>query len=413
MKIKNNLIKKNFTWNIIGTTFNSFNSLFFMVLVTRINGISDAGIFTFAFSTACLFYVIGVYSGRTYQVTDNSKISASTYLYSKIITCIIMIFCTMLFCIYRRYNLYKSIIIIFLSFYKMLEAFSESFYAMIQKHDKLYLVGKSLFFKAIVSLLSFFILDYFTNSLVISILAIIVSNLVFIIFYDFKIIKSFKFKLSKFRKEEVYKLLKEGLFTFLFSFLTLYIINAPKYSIDSLMKNSDQTVFGIIIMPATIIILFSQFIIQPFLVKFKDLNECSKSEFKKFTFKLVLGVTIIGILTVVIAYFIGIPLLEILYNIDLKAYLNSLIIIIIGAVFYGISVVFSTALTTLRKTFCQFVIYLITSIIAIFLSNYLIKHFGLYGAFYSYLIIMVVLLILYLITFLCKIKEEVKKNEKK
>ena len=59
--MKNNL-KKNFIWNLIGSTINSFTSLIFLIIVTRINGIEAAGIFTFAFSTACLFYIIGIYS---------------------------------------------------------------------------------------------------------------------------------------------------------------------------------------------------------------------------------------------------------------------------------------------------------------------------------------------------------------
>ena len=62
--------RKNILWNIIGATTNAFNSLLFTIIVTRINGTNDAGIFTYAFATACLLYVIGVYLGRTYQVTD-------------------------------------------------------------------------------------------------------------------------------------------------------------------------------------------------------------------------------------------------------------------------------------------------------------------------------------------------------
>ena len=85
MKEKNNM-RKNFFWNIIGSTLCAFNSLFFMITVTRINGEDVAGLFTFAFSTACLFYIIGIYSGRTYQVTDNDKlVSDSDYIYSKLL----------------------------------------------------------------------------------------------------------------------------------------------------------------------------------------------------------------------------------------------------------------------------------------------------------------------------------------
>ena len=34
--------RKNFIWNILGTGFNAFNSLFFMIAVTRINGVDNA-----------------------------------------------------------------------------------------------------------------------------------------------------------------------------------------------------------------------------------------------------------------------------------------------------------------------------------------------------------------------------------
>ena len=34
---------------------------------------NDAGIFTLSFATACMFYIIATYSGRTYQVTETKK----------------------------------------------------------------------------------------------------------------------------------------------------------------------------------------------------------------------------------------------------------------------------------------------------------------------------------------------------
>ena len=62
--------RKNFMWNIIGASTNAFNSLFYAIAVTRINGEFDAGIFIYSFATACLLYFIGNYCGRIFQVTD-------------------------------------------------------------------------------------------------------------------------------------------------------------------------------------------------------------------------------------------------------------------------------------------------------------------------------------------------------
>ena len=39
---ENTQFKKNFIWNTLGTGFNAFNSLFFMIAVTRINGVDNA-----------------------------------------------------------------------------------------------------------------------------------------------------------------------------------------------------------------------------------------------------------------------------------------------------------------------------------------------------------------------------------
>ena len=51
---------------MLGTTFNTFNSLFFMMIVTRVNGLEDSGVFTLAVYFTCLFCLIGGYEGGVY-----------------------------------------------------------------------------------------------------------------------------------------------------------------------------------------------------------------------------------------------------------------------------------------------------------------------------------------------------------
>lgn len=411
--MKKNSIKRNFIWNMIGTTFNSFNSLFFMIIVTRMNGLDMAGIFTFAFSTACLFYVVGVYSGRVYQVTENEDYSDSDYFYMKLITCFMMIISLLVFCFMRNYSYNKIMIISLLGIYKLLEAFSETFYAIIQKKDKLYIVGKSMFIKAILGLLLFIIIDYITKNMKLSITFIILVNLFVILFYDLREVKKLGFKLKKINKKHVIDLLRKGFYTFGFTFLTLYVINAPKYSVDSLMTNEDQTILGIIIMPATIIILFCQFIIQPFITKMKESLEVSLYKFVNYLHRIILMVIGIGILSTICAYFVGIPILQLMYNVELSRYLFPLVIIIIGATIYGISVVYSTALTTMRKTFCQLIIFLLTSIFSMIVSNIFTELKGIGGACFSYLLSMLFLLLLYVIVFYYQIKRKCKNEKEK
>ena len=403
--MKNNL-RKNFIWNLLGTSLSSTSSLFFLIMVTRINGVDDAGLFSFSFTTACLFYVIGVYSGRTFQITDNEKkITDSDYFYSKMLTCLIMIVVTLLFCLIRQYSFVKSLIIMELAFYKMLEAFSESTFAILQKNDELYKVGKSLFFKSLFSLLLFFIVDYLTKNILLASTTIIICNLLFIIFYDIKNLKKIRFKLKSVDYTKVKRLLKKGFYAFGFTFLSLYVINASKYSIDYLLSDDNQTIYGIIAMPATVLILFGQYIIQPFLVMLKENFDKSINNFIKLVLKICIVLFILGLLCVLVAFFLGIPVLELLYGIKLNDQLLSLIVIILGGTFYAISTALSTSLTIMQHTKSQFIVFVITSIFATILSYFLVKNHLVLGACLSYMFSMLFLLILYTIDFIIKINK--------
>lgn len=402
----NSNLKKNFIWNIIGTIFSSFNSLFFMIIVTRINGINDAGIFTFAFSTACLFYVIGVYSGRTYQVTEKSKkITDSDYFYSKLITCSIMLIVGILFCLIKGYSFYKSSIILLLVIYKLLEAFSEYIYAILQKNNNLYKTGQSLFLKAITSLLLFLLIDLVTKNLIVSELMIIIGNLIYILLFDIKEAKKEKLKIEEIDYKKTKEILVKGFYTFGFTFLTLYVINAQKYTIDGILSDKLQTIFGIIIMPATILILFGQFIIQPFLITMKKTLNQNKNEFKKMVFKISGIIFVIGLFSIAGAKLCGIPILEILYGVDLKKYQNHLLLIILGATFYGMTTAFSTALTTMRNTKEQLVIFIFITIFTFIISKIFISNYSLIGASFAYLLTMFTMLIIYIIVYLVLIKK--------
>ena len=174
--------RKNFIWNIIGTGFSSFNSLFFLIIVTRINGVENAGIFTLAFSTACILYMIGIYAGRIYQVTENdSSITNKDYIVNRLVSCTITIFMIIAFVIIRQYDLYKSAIFIILAIYKSLEAFSEVIYGILQKNNFLDKAGKSGFIKSILSILLFIIVDIISKNLIMACLSVVFVYIFFMI----------------------------------------------------------------------------------------------------------------------------------------------------------------------------------------------------------------------------------------
>ena len=405
---------KNFIWNIIGTTFNSFNSLFFMIIVTRINGTNDAGIFTLAYSTACILYIIGVYAGRIFQVTEKENINDKEYIVNRITTTVLMILITTGFVIMKQYDIYKALVFLIIGLYRALEAFSDVIYGIFQKNDLLYKVGKSFFIKALLSLITFLIADLITKNIVISSLMIVISNLLVICTYDFINVRKLIKKEEKVQYKNVFRIYKTGFFVFAITFLSLYVMNAPKYAIDDYLNEHIQAIYGIIIMPATVMSLFAQFIIHPYLNTIVDLyNDYKMKEVQKLVTKIILVIVVIGIMCVAVAYLLGIPVLELIYGLELQEYRWNLAFIILASTLSVIGTVYSSVLTTIRKTFSQFIIYCIVTVVAVISSYVLTYNFEINGATVSYFIIMASQFILYIVytnVVLNKMKKEVNKE---
>lgn len=390
--------KKNFIWNIIGTTFNSFNSLFFMIIVTRVNGTTDAGIFTLAFTTACILYMIGVYAGRIFQVTENEKINDKEYIINRTGTVILMIIISGIFVVIKGYEPYKMVVFILICLYKATEAFSDVLYGILQKNDLLYQVGKSFFLKALIALVAFLVVDLITKNLIISSLMIVIANILVILVYDIpNILKIVDIK-QKIKISNVLRIYKTGFFIFAISFLGLYIMNAPKYAIDDFLTENIQAIYGIIIMPATVVGLLGQFIIHPYLNTIVKLyKENQLEEIKKIVLKIVLAIFVLGMICVLGAYILGIPVLELIYGINLKDYKINLVVIILASTLSVIGTIYSSILTTIRRTFIQFVIYCVLTVIAVISSYILTYYFKINGATGAYFIIMSLQYLLYYI----------------
>ncbi len=393
-------------WNTLGTTLSAFNSLFFLIIVKRINGMDNAGIFSFSFSMACLLYIVGVYSGRVFQVTDNDKKHDNiSYLNVHIITSIIMIIIVLFYCFIRSYNIYKSFVLLLLVIMKVFEALSDTFHSIIQKNDELNKVGISLSIRSILGIVSFFLVDYYTKNLIFSILSVLIIDFLVLILYDIKVSKINEKYF--FDKNRVYDIFKSGFYTFVFIFLNLFLVNIQKYAIDYYSVNKIQTIFGIIVMPTTVISIVAQFAIHPFLLEIND-------SIKKFNFghlinlviKLSLFVVIFTIFSIIGAWMLGIPILNLIYDINLKKYKLHLVIILLGAMFYSITSIFSNVLISLKKTKPQALIYFFICLISVVLSFILVKRYGIDGAVGSYFFSMVLIFVSFLILLIRVIRYE-------
>lgn len=406
-----NLSKKNAVWNILGATANAFTSLVFVMIVTFVNGKSEAGIFSYGFATALILFALANYITRPYQVTDISdRYSDSDYIYVRIFTCLISIICAAGFCIIQQYAVYKTAIIMLLCVYRAIEAFIETYYAIIQKRDLLYKVGISLTVRAVLGVAVFLVGDILTNNLIVSISLLIAVNLFCFVFYDLPNAVKCEIKRSKPSAKVGATLLKVGFFNFVLTVLNSLIINISRYAIDEYETDIVQAIFGYIIIPATFMNLFGQYIIQPVLttissgIKEKDYKKIS-GVIRKVLLILVCG----GAGVSVAAFFLEAPVLSILFGMDFAPYKKEMMIIIIGSVMYALEVVISFILVAFRVTGIQAAVYTAITAVSGVAAFTFVKQNGLTGASVTYAASMAVLALalgLVLIIKLLKCKKE-------
>ena len=390
---------------MIGVTLNSFNSMFFMIIITRINGTDNAGVFTLLFSVANLLYNIGVYAGRTFQVTDNTgKYTDSEYVIHRTLTVSVMFIVGALYCAIKGFTVYKFALTMLLTLMKCIEAYSDSLYGVLQKNDELYKSGISLTVKALCSLVLLFIVDLVFRDLIIGFIIVDIVCFVITLVYDIPNAKKYLNKDYSIKKS--LGLFGAGAFAFAYYFLNVYLANAPKYALDGKVLDSEQALFSIILMPATLINLCAIYMLQPYINRLGLLySENRYADFKKSMRIIVLGIFGIGTVAFICATFLGVPVLNIVYGVDLTDYLTSLQIIIFGATLAAIVTVLSTALTVFRNTRDQFLIYCIVSGIIFAISSLLVDTFGVYGGAYVYLSSTLLQIGLYLFVYLLYMKK--------
>ena len=363
--IQSSNIKKDYFWNSLGTSANSFISLLLSIAVTRINGIETQGIFTLCFSFAILFFTIGLYGGRIYQVSDViGEFENRTYIYLKFITSAMMLVTAVVFALLSGYDEMRFSLLLSLVVYKILDAIADPLYGVMQRYGRLYLAGISMTLKAVIGFVAFLVINIGTHNVFWASLALLGANLIFIAIFDIPHVNKLEKITGLFSNnlKPSLILLRAAVYIFAFSLLASLLINVPRYFMDTYHTEELLGFFNIVIMPASIMNLFVTFIIQPKLVPLSERFASLEYEsFNKTVSKLLILSFGFGIVAIAAAWFLGIPVLSFIYDVDLSPFRISLTIAVVAGTFYTVTMIYSNVLSIMRRFKIQLFNYLVST----------------------------------------------------
>ena len=399
-----------YIWNITGSIANALLSVVALMIVTRILDDRQADIFSIAWTISQLMATVGTFQIRMYQATDVTGVFRfRQYLIYRMITIGIMMISSYAYVMIRGYSGEKAVVVLLMCIFRAVDSLADVYEGWFQQKERLDLSGKALTYRIVVAVLGFGVVLFTTRNLILSGAVLVVVYVVCFFVYDIR----YHYGVEAFRETAqkdkaglswVVKMTIEGFPLFINAFLMMSIMNAPKMVLDVAIEQGSlaqglQTVFNIIFMPASFLNL-AYIVFRPLITKMAIVWNIGKAkEFLKILMKIMISLFGIGILLLIGSALLGIPILSIVYAVDLKDYKMELLIIIVGGCMYTLAAVLDNAMVVIRKQYILILAYVFTYIYIKFAAEMMTGRWGILGASLSYASAMAVFLIITAVMF--------------
>ena len=407
--------KEIYIWNILGSLANAGLSVIILMVVTRTLDNQKADIFSIAWAISQLMATIGCYQIRVLQATDvEEKFTFRQYFEFRIVTIVAMMICSCAYVYIKHYTVYKAIIIIIICGYRAVDSLADVFEGWFQQKERLDLAGRALFIRVIIAIVGGGICLVVKHDLLALSLILLFIYVVGLLLYDIRYYNKLKV-LEKQKENQKNKwlqgLLVAGTPLFVNAYLLMDIMNTPKIVIDAAimnggLQNGSQTIFNILFMPASVLTL-AYIVFRPLLTKMAI--EWTMGRIKNFL-KIIGSIMccLLGMSILIIggSALLGIPVLSVLYAMDLTMYKKELLLIILGGCFCTFSYVLDNALVVIRRQYLLVCAYVVSWAYVKIFAHTFVGKWGIMGAAIVYTTSMLLFLATTLLIFIICLKKE-------
>lgn len=389
-------------WNAASSIASALSSFVLLLVATRLCGTDAAGDFSIGYAIAQLMWTVGVFEATTYFATDAAnRFSSEQYLGFKICTCTLMAMVSVIYVASFHYGIDKSALALWLCLFRLVDAFGMYYFAAFQKAERLDISGFSLTWQMIISTIVFGLVAAVTRDLISAVVASTAVETAWVLGYNIpRLQRVAPVTHPNLEPRIMGKLFVELLPLFIATFLSNYLANIPKYAIDAVGTSEMQTIFNVIFMPSFVINLFLVFFIRPLLTKLAVLwVSCDFKSFLSIMGKLMLAVVGISVVVLVGAYLLGIPILQLIFGVDLEGYLPALLIVLVGGGLLSAANVLYNGIVIMRRQRLVLIAYGIAVLVGVLIAQPLVVSLGIFGASLAYAISCGALLLTYVALF--------------
>lgn len=402
--------KYKYIWFTMGTACFALATLVMTIVISRLLGETPAGMFSVGLSIAQWLVTIAYFEIRTFQVTDvRNEYSFKYYLTLRILMCIITFLASIVYVVFNNYDIQKVIIILLVCLYKISDSIADTFEGEFQKEDRIDISGKSEFYRVFFSILVLVIAVAVSKNLILSLIIMNVVAYGMIVLLDISIaVKSVSVRMTGDMKR-LWELVKMCIPLAVSTFLSTYIINSSKLSVDRVLGDEAQLYYTAVFMPNMVINLFSGIIFKPMQTAMAvNYYEKKYKNFWHIISKMILIITGFTFVCEVGAYILGIPVLSWLYGVNLKEYKLTLLLLLLCGGINAINIIFYYVLAIMRKQKYMTILYIIVCLVSFLIMDTMTGKMGLMGASLGYLILVSLLAALLLVYIIIQTRRNTK-----
>lgn len=405
---KDNLTRRIYFWNLCAGMLISCQSAVLLLVIKRAGGDFAAGVFVILYTLPQMLVSLGGYSMRDFQVSDvKEEYHFRDYYTTRVITSVIMLLACIGYGLIRNLPGDRMLILMLLAGYRIVECMEDVFHGEYQKRGRLDVAALSVSLRVFLATVAFCVIYGISTDLALSSCGMTAVSLVVFVLCNHTILRDYDDVKRGWSLKYVAKLLAVCFPLFLGAILYSYLVNAPKYSIDRILGEEPQTIFNILFMPVFITNALCLPIAKPIVTQMGVWwNEGNRARFTKAALRQGLVIVAINLVIMAGGYFVGCPVLGIIYHADLTEYPLVLTAFLAYGGFAALASYLAIVLTVMRKQWFIIAGYLTGLVVSMVVTDYMVKEKGIPGAGYAYGIVLgtvfVTLLILTAIGILMK-----------
>ena len=374
-------MSKNIIWNAFGNLAYLGSMWLITVFVTREMGFEQAGIFSLAMSVTNVFQSVALFGMRNYQVSDLKKeFTDKSYLVSRLITCTTAFLLCAVFGAVNRYPFLTLLAICAMMWFRIAESFSDVLHGMLQKAEKLDIVGVSFTIRAVLIAVGFLIGNYIFGSVNVVIICMALCSLIVTMVFDWRAaarIAGFRFK----KQESVCLsgLLQITLPLCLYQVFSTALVSAPRYMLERIMGETALGIYSAVFTPVMLIQALSGYLFLPFAGKFaKAWDAGDRLTFLRTATRIILFISAFSGIVLVCAY-IGKDLLVVVFGEEIATHTGLLLPAVICSLLVSLYNLLGMLETIVRDRMGQLTASVIGMLVSIVLLPAAIRVYGING----------------------------------